>query len=260
MTVQNDTAAPLTIDLFAYCDVDHCGTANGDSASGTPDRHTISDAGCAAADVEFFGVQPSHYMVGDWPNVLDALVDNAAGDLPDAGLPYTAAADYTGAMQFTSPTLLPGERFHAVAAISHGYAFVFCGTIASTRNYGVGLAGAGGVPTITASTEAVVGSNLIFTIANAPPGANGALFYGESQIFGDAGFNVFGLNFYVAVNVEPIIADPNGVVRLQLNLPIRSNGLCGQRFHFNAFFQDPTSPASPFPLINSDVLEFTIGQ
>ena len=75
-------AGPITIDLFAYCDIDHCDYASNDTAAGTPDRHTISDSGCAT-DAEFFGVLPDHYVVGNWPTVLNSLVDGAARSKPE---------------------------------------------------------------------------------------------------------------------------------------------------------------------------------
>lgn len=256
MTVRNDGVAPLTIDLFAYCDLDHCATTPGDSAAGTAERHAVSNPSCLA-DTEFYGVQPDHYTVGTWPTVLDQLVDGAASTLSDTGLPY-GPGDYSAAMQFTSPVLQPGESFLAIAAISHGSTFTDCGVSASWRNFGNALGGAGGAPTLTATTAAVVGSNLIFAVDNAPPSANGVLLYGNIKLNGDLGFNLFGLDFYVAQFSESAGSDVNGQLRLQLDLPLKSTGLCGQTFTFQFFFSDATSPAA-IPLVHTDALEFTIG-
>ena len=95
-------------------------------AAGTPNRHTVTDTGCAAT-AEFFGNGPDLYQVGDWPSVQDLLTNASVDDLGNAGLPYNTAADYTAAMQWQARTIMPGETVQFVATMSHDYAFAPCG-------------------------------------------------------------------------------------------------------------------------------------
>lgn len=261
MTLRNNTASPLQIELFAYADIDECGTASGDTASGTTGSHLVVDASCGGPGTEFGGIGATNYLVGSWPTVLDTLVDGAAADLPNTGLPYSlpAGGDYTGAMQF-SLTIAPGEIGHALAAISHGTTLPNCGAVASSVSFGVPTPGAGGAPLIYADTLPVVSSAAELVMENMPPGASIVLLYGSQPLVFPTGVPVFGITLYVTpLGTSPLVADANGERRLLLPLPLQSVGICNQNFYFQTLVADPTS-GTAFGLSQSAALQWLIGQ
>ncbi len=257
LTLENLTAAPIDIEAFAYCDIDHCDTAFGDTATGGPDRVTVNDASCPTGYAEFFGVRTSGYAVFDYPVVIDALVDGSQTDLMNVGLPFSTPSDFTAALQYSETALQPGALFTAVAVVGHNYSYAPCPAVPDTRSYGIALAGALGEPTIKTLAVPVVGTHGVLEIGNAPPNGTGTLLYGMQQLAGDLGVQAFGLTIYVATNSEPLTFDSTGSLVIPLNLPVVT-GLCASDFYFQVLIQDPTSPAQ-FPITHTHAIEWTIG-
>ncbi|MCR9247739.1 MAG: hypothetical protein NXI31_22150 [bacterium] len=106
LTVLNTSATNLTIDLFAYTDLDIAGTHANDTATGNGVRHVVSD--WTGVQIELVGVGADRSDVLVHPGVLDLLTDTDIDDLGNNQPPFTG--DYTGAFQWSAQTLPPGGQ------------------------------------------------------------------------------------------------------------------------------------------------------
>ncbi|MFK7740009.1 MAG: hypothetical protein AB8H80_06760 [Planctomycetota bacterium] len=105
LTVMNTSPSALTVDLFAYTDVDVAGSAGDDSCIGSGDSHLISDASGVQIEVRGVGADGSDVLA--YPALRNQLSDTAVDDLSNALPPF--AGDYTGAFQWQR-TLQPFEQ------------------------------------------------------------------------------------------------------------------------------------------------------
>lgn len=258
LTIQNNTAAPIDFSLFGYADLDGCSTPGFDTASGTPERHDVTDSACGV-DAEFFGIDPTNYQVGSWPTVLDELVDGSPTTLANTGLPYTSG-DYTGAMEWVVTQLQPGDTHTSLFAISYDYAYVDCGSRADQSIFGTPIADSVlGPPVTTPIAPPTVGTAGQFRFSNANPGATGVLLFGNTLLAGTAGIPVFGINLYVnPLGSTPMTFDANGEFRLSPGLPLQSAGICGFNFYFQGLIVSPNCP-STFNICSTEVVEWLIG-
>ncbi|MBL8751788.1 MAG: hypothetical protein JNK15_00700 [Planctomycetes bacterium] len=131
VTVMNISAAPVTLDMFCYTDLDLTGSAGDDIVTGDNSRHFVTDPTGVQIEVRALGNDLS--QVAPYPQVrtllTNAAVNNLAGVLP----PFTG--DYTGAFQWQGRTLLPFEQktFQVVFAIDTAATLV-----PIVENYGYG--------------------------------------------------------------------------------------------------------------------------
>jgi hypothetical protein len=106
LTVMNRSAAPVTIDLFAYTDLDIANTSTDDVCTGTATSHFVSDPSGVQVEIRAFG--NDRHDARAYPLIRNALtnltVDNLMNTLP----PFTG--DYTGAFQWQNRTLQPFEE------------------------------------------------------------------------------------------------------------------------------------------------------
>ncbi|MBL8732944.1 MAG: hypothetical protein JNN13_11295 [Planctomycetes bacterium] len=115
VTFMNTTAAPLTVDVFCYTDLDVIGTSGDDVCVGNHNSHRVSDPSGVQIELRAIGNDTS--MVGAYPSVrtllTNSVVDDLAGPLP----PF--AGDYTGAFQWAARTFQPFEQrtFQVIIAV-----------------------------------------------------------------------------------------------------------------------------------------------
>jgi hypothetical protein len=143
VTLTNLSAAPVTLDLFAYTDLDIAGTSNNDVCTGTADTHVVTDL--TGVRVEIRGLGSDASEVGAYPAVrnklTNAVVDNLANVLP----PFNG--DYTGAFQWSNRTLQPREEI--------SFSVVFAVDTAASRVPEVAHYGAGSTVAAQISTDTV---------------------------------------------------------------------------------------------------------
>lgn len=96
MTVTNLTAAPLSISLFAYSDVDVFGLGNDTATLWADNIIRVADAG-RTVDVQ--GVNADAFQVTGWESLRTLLNDDTISNLDDSGLSF-GPGDYTGAFQW----------------------------------------------------------------------------------------------------------------------------------------------------------------
>lgn len=106
MTLMNISNSPLTVDLFAYADVDVAGTFFNDTCTGTTTSHFVSDGTGIQIEVRAPGADRSD--VAAWPALRDLLSDGNLDDLANVHPPF--AGNYTGAFQWEDRTLQPFEQ------------------------------------------------------------------------------------------------------------------------------------------------------
>lgn len=106
LTVTNLSAAPLTLDLFAYTDLDINSTPSDDDCTGTADTHVVTDR--TGVRVEIRGIGSDASEVGAYPSVRNKLTNTSVDNLANLLPPFTG--DYTGAFQWSNRTLQPREE------------------------------------------------------------------------------------------------------------------------------------------------------
>ncbi|MGD9691913.1 MAG: hypothetical protein AB7G17_03650 [Phycisphaerales bacterium] len=116
MVITNmSTAGPLTIDLFNYADFDVSGSAGGDSGVMMgADRMRITDG---ANFAEFQGVGANAWQATAFATLRGLLTNGVVDNLNNTGMPF-GPGDWTGAFQWSSITLAPGQSFTAIERLS----------------------------------------------------------------------------------------------------------------------------------------------
>lgn len=116
MVVTNmNTAGNMELELFNYADFDVGGTAGGDSADlMAPERMRITDG---ANFAEFQGVASTAYQVTSFATLRGLLSNASVDNLNNTGLPF-GPGDWTGAFQWSSIMLAPGQSFTVVERLS----------------------------------------------------------------------------------------------------------------------------------------------
>jgi hypothetical protein len=105
MTIMNRSAAPVTIDMFCYSDLDIAGSFGNDSVVGNAGAHFVSDPSGVQVEVRAIGSDVS--VVGSFPTVRNLLTNTTVDDLVSALPPFLG--DYSGAFQWQNRTLQPFE-------------------------------------------------------------------------------------------------------------------------------------------------------
>lgn len=110
LTIVNTGAAPLTIDLFHYSDLDLASSFGGDSASVIPNPAGIEVSVTDGTNfAPIIGYDATAYQVSAYNGVLRDLTDNNRDDLDDSGDGF-GPGDVTVAFQW-STTIGVGESF-----------------------------------------------------------------------------------------------------------------------------------------------------
>ncbi len=122
LTVMNISAAPITVNLFCYTDLDIAGTFGDDLATGTGSSHFVTDASGVQIEVRALGNDRSD--IGPYPTIRDVLTNTAVDNLGNNLPPFSG--DYSGAFQWQNRTLQPFEQqtFTVVIAIDTAAAAV----------------------------------------------------------------------------------------------------------------------------------------
>jgi hypothetical protein len=131
LTVMNGSNAPITVDLFAYTDIDVAGSASNDVCTGTATSHFVSDT--SGVQIEVRGVDADRSEVAAYPALRDRMMDNNLDDLNNVAPPL--AGDYTGAFQWTAQQLQPFEERTYLVVIAIDTAAV---AVPRVVNYGAG--------------------------------------------------------------------------------------------------------------------------
>jgi hypothetical protein len=106
LTVQNNTAGNITVNVFSYNDLDLNGSSAGDTVlvGSVNNRYVqvIRDSGLTRAQASYVGSPAAftHFQVGTFPSVRDVLSNASANTLSDSPLSL-GPGDYSGAMQWT---------------------------------------------------------------------------------------------------------------------------------------------------------------
>jgi hypothetical protein len=106
LTLMNRSAAPLTVDVFCYHDLDIAGSFGNDVCTGTNSSHYVTDPSGVQVEVRALGNDLS--AVGAYPTIRDLLTNTTVDNLPGTLPPFTG--DYTGAFQWQNRTLQPFEQ------------------------------------------------------------------------------------------------------------------------------------------------------
>ncbi|MEO6596136.1 MAG: hypothetical protein ABIP94_15420 [Planctomycetota bacterium] len=131
LTLTNISAAPVTIDIFCYTDLDIAGTSGDDVVTGNGSRHFVTDPSGVQIEVRALGNDRS--AVAAYPALRNLLTNALLDDLPNSLPPFSG--DYTGAFQWQNRTLQPFEdrTFHVVLAVDTAAA-----ALPLVQNYGAG--------------------------------------------------------------------------------------------------------------------------
>lgn len=105
LTLTNVSAAPVTLDLFCYNDLDIANTFGNDVVTGNGTTHVVTD--WTGVRVEIRAPGADHSDVRAYPVVRNLLTNTVVDNLADNLPPFSG--DYTGAFQWANRTLQPGE-------------------------------------------------------------------------------------------------------------------------------------------------------
>lgn len=103
LTLNNPTASPQTVQVFAYADIDAAGTAGGDSASLVQANNWIRVVD-GATEVDLRGVGADAFRVTGFATLRTALNGATPITLDNSGLPF-GPGDFTGAVQWIDRTI-----------------------------------------------------------------------------------------------------------------------------------------------------------
>ncbi len=116
LKVTNTSGGSLTVNLFAYSDLDLTKSDREDSAEviASPTRIHVFDA---QTNAQFEGEMAELFQVTDtrgaFPGLRGIFADDVADDLLNTGLPF-GPADWEGAFQWRDVNLAPGDSFSTI--------------------------------------------------------------------------------------------------------------------------------------------------
>ncbi|MBL8724536.1 MAG: hypothetical protein JNK49_10845 [Planctomycetes bacterium] len=141
VTLTNLSAAPVTLDLFAYTDLDIAGTSGNDVCTGTSNTHVVTDWTGVQVEIRAAGADASD--VGAYPSIRNRLTNTSVDNLANVLPPFSG--DYTGAFQWSNRTLQPREEL--------SFTVVFAVDTAASRVPEVAHYGAGSTTAAQISTD-----------------------------------------------------------------------------------------------------------
>lgn len=233
LTVTNLTPNQITLDLFAYTDLDVGGTSN--NARGNLNSHVVQNA-TPNLSAECFAVGNTATEVRAFSGLRTSINSAAVYDL--AGWTGTfGPGDYTGAFQWTL-TLAP----NASATVTD---YLAVHAIRPQLNaYGTGLAGSNGTPQIAAPVfllqDGIGMRNSSITLANGVPNGLAVLLLNLNQ----ANQTMLGLQLYVdpvGADTTFVVANGTGGATRPFNLPASPN-FGGASLYGQWLVLDPTVP------------------
>ncbi|MBK8100831.1 MAG: hypothetical protein IPK26_27405 [Planctomycetes bacterium] len=241
LTLVNVTAAPVTVDLFHYVDIDLTATANDDQAGGSIGSHRITDLSGNSLEVRALGADASE--VAAYPALRNRLDDAAADNLTAPAFPFMG--DYTGMFQWSARTLQPGEwrTFTVVFA-----ADTIANCPPSVENYGAGSSTTPEIYVETLPVQEVGALRFIdIKLKNAVPNSPVGLL---SNYFPVPGVSYLG----VLIWVDPIAGVPQFPIGVTsptgeafYTYPVLPGPyLCGFPLYHQFFYLDPMEPIAAF--------------
>lgn len=236
VTFTNISAAPVTIDVFAYTDIDLAGSFGNDSVTGDGSHHVITDITGVRLELRAIGNDRSDVLA--YPAVRNALTDASVSTLTDALPPFQG--DYAGAFQWQNRALQPRESrtFTVVFALDTAANFV-----PEVAHYGRGSGLQAQISTDTLplqdnSQMRQIGIHLRGAPANAPVGM-------LTSTVGVSGLPFLGFEMFVDPNppAQFPIATTTASGEMSYVFPIPpSPYLTGYPLYHQYFYLDPSAP------------------
>jgi len=169
MTLTNLGTLPVTIDLFAFVDLNECGLPANDALA-NPDggRQILRSMGCPTTgecyvpDADRYQVAPATVLRGKFAN---HQIDN----LTNSGLPLLGQ-DYSSAWQWQR-VLAPGQRLTGRVVLAQDFRHSGCFAKAGAQAYGNAKPGTNGLPTWGTASRPLLGTQVHLRIENGLPGA-----------------------------------------------------------------------------------------
>lgn len=259
MTVTNISSAPVSLTMFHLADIDLCGAAWTTNMATPGSNGRQSYTGSCSETAEHYAAGADRWEIGSYTNspagnidLYTQLEDNTLYDLRND----TAVAgpfDLRGAYEWQNHMLAPNQSETFTIALSHnvgGCAYGF-------NRFAPGLAGGTGVPTLSATADAVIGSSFTPTIGNAPSGALAILALG----FARATTTIGDINLYVAspVNMVAVVGSGN-TATFPLTVP-NNPALCGLQLVAEGFIIGDTTSTSTttLPVTHTPGVVWTLG-
>jgi len=234
MTLTNRTAAPMTVNLYAYADFDVSG-AGGDSAVlvNPAPQQRISDA-TTGVRCYFLGVGHDHYLTVAY-GVVSGTILGGAINLTDTGLPF-GPGDWTSAYQWQDRVLGPGDELvaHAILGIE---SMVPNAAPATASLHGHGKNGTGGTGCIGLQSL-VLGQANELTFSNGVQGAFPMIALGIGPAV--LPFPPFADVYIASIAATQFGApfDPSGTSTTPFPLP-DNPAYCGLPLEVQGFWVDP---------------------
>lgn len=236
VTFQNISNAPLTIDVFAYTDVDLAGTFGNDMVTGDGSNHAITDISGIRLEIRAVGNDRSDVLA--YPAIRTALSNTSVDNLTNALPPF--GGDYAGAFQWQGRTLQAGESrtFTVVFALDTA-----ANAVPAVEHYGHGSSLQPQIFTDTLPLQdnaqvRQIGVHLTGAAPNAPVGL-------LSGTVGVSGLPFLGFDLFVDPSPPaqfPVgVTTASGAMSLVFPIPV-SPYLTGYPLYHQYFYVDPTAP------------------
>ncbi len=246
----NTSPAEITIEFYAYCDLDYTSASNNStSAYASSNHHMIEHPSCPGERIEFGGQGPDLWEVDSFPVLSNKLATNPFPGLSNGSLPFTG--DYTGAMGWTL-TIPAGES----VAVNYGITQnrVYCGidALSSKTPYGSAY---GAPPPAFDSSQPYLGCELAIDMQAMSFTTGSLLFALNSANFPYPGcpHRIYVDNVLASVDVS---TDASGEASVSLNTP-PDPSFCGFPLYLQAFFLNPAEPC--LQLDHTEGIELVFG-
>ena len=242
MKFTNYTGHPITISLFAYANMDQCGSTShrATALNGGNKQQIEPPNGCTAAG-EAFAPDADRFEVDTPANLRGKLTNSSTTDLANTGLPF-GPGDYASAWQWKDRTLADGACLVAYLILTENHSHLGCLGKAEVRTYGTAKRGTVGLPVWGEGTLPFFGARADLVINNGAPGLHPICVIGAGRAniqiprVGTLWVNPNPLLLMVVLN--PFDANCNSYN--VLTVPNKSDGdLCGALINFEAVFADP---------------------
>ncbi len=253
MTISNNTGAPLTINVYAYLDLDVNNSAGGDTATQEPSltagNHLVTDVITLWHTANGF----NNWAVGAYANLRASILAGFGGApwVPgNAGTPF-GPGDYTSVYHWLV-TIAPGARQSFETMIADT-AMPASQRIARSTTFCNAKTGTNGLPA-WALNRAYIGSTANLTIENGFPGSAPIVLLGTAPaLIQLPPFGTICTVSVTTINMPAFSAARSST--LPCPIPALSS-MGGQQLHFQGFFVDPGAAGS---VAHTDGLTWTFG-
>ena len=237
MNVWNTSAAPITVEVFMFCDIDACGTAS-NTASTTRDVHTVN--GTCGHVFQVHGYNADHSEAGLPGPLRTSLCDSAITTLAD-NFGTQPPGDYAGAFSWLW-TLQPND---AVTSVSYVTCDFELSELPSYSLYGTEGPGSGNIyPHIERVGPAVqltlARSTFSFDLSLAPPSTPTLFLLAQGRgLIRVAGIDIL---TQLATSVPILLTTGSaGTASVPISLP-RGTALTGAQLDAQFLVGDPGAP------------------